>query len=80
MNSDNGLAGRAKGLIFKIAAIVRECNEAQRRMAEIRNAPDRFVSAPDVAPDTYGEFLFRTSGPLHPEPSARDRARGAALR
>jgi hypothetical protein len=80
MNSDNGLAGLAKGLIFKIAAIVRECNEAQRRMTEIRSAPDRFGTRADVAPDTYGEFLFRTSAPLQREPSARDRARRAALR
>ena len=80
MNSDNGLAGRAKGLIFKIAAIVRECNDAQRRMAEIRTAPDRFTLHPDVAPDTYAEFLFRTSAALHHEPSARDRARGATRR
>jgi hypothetical protein len=80
MNSENGLPGLAKGLIFKIAAIVRECNEAQRRMAEIRNAPDRFGTRPDTAPDTYGEFLFRTSGPLRREASASARARGAALR
>jgi hypothetical protein len=80
MNSDNGLSGLAKGLVFKIAAIVRECNDAQRRMAEIRSAPDRFGGRADVAPDTYGEFLFRTSGPLQREASARARARGAALR
>jgi hypothetical protein len=80
MNSDSGLSGRAKGLVLKIAAIVRECNEAQRRMAEIRSAPDRFALRPDVAPDTYAEFLFRTSAPLQREPSASDRARRAALR
>jgi hypothetical protein len=27
----------------------------------------------DRAPDTYGEFLFRTSGRLYHEPPARDR-------
>jgi hypothetical protein len=80
MNSDNGLSGLAKGLIFKIAAIVRECNDAQRRMAQLRSAPDRFALRPDVAPDTYAEFLFRTSAPLQREPSASARARGAALR
>jgi hypothetical protein len=80
MNSDSRLPSLAKGLIFKIAAIVRECNEAQRRMAEIRSAPDRFALRPDVAPDTYAEFLFRTAAPLQREPSAQARARGAALR
>jgi hypothetical protein len=80
MNSDARLLSRTKGLFSKLAAIVRECNDAQRRMTEIRSAPDRFALRPDVAPDTYAEFLFRTSAPLRREPSARDRARRAALR
>ncbi|HEY2288509.1 MAG TPA: hypothetical protein VGH88_22440 [Streptosporangiaceae bacterium] len=49
-------------------------------MAVIRNAPDRFAARPDVAPETYAEFLFRTSAPLQHEPTARARARGDALR
>jgi hypothetical protein len=80
MNSDNRLPSLAKGFFLKLAAIVRECNDAQRRMAEIRNAPDRFAARPDVAPDSYAEFLFRTSAPLQREPSAQARARRAALR
>ena len=64
-----------KGLLSKIVSIVRECNEAQRRLAVVNSAPDRFTARPDVAPDTYAEFLFRTSGVLEREPSAR--ARGA---
>jgi hypothetical protein len=77
MNSENMLPGRVKGLISTIAAIVRECNDAQRRMTEIRTAPDRFTLRRDTPPDTYAEFLFRTSAPLQHEPPAR--ARGAAL-
>jgi hypothetical protein len=50
-------------------------------MAAVSTATDRFVARSDIAPDTYAEFLFRTSGQLLREPSARSRARGhGALR
>jgi hypothetical protein len=68
------LVRRAAG---KLADAVREMNEAQRLMLVLRNAPDRYVADPGAAPDTYGEFLARTSGPLLHEPSARQRNRGA---
>jgi hypothetical protein len=68
-------------LARRIVAVVRECNDAQRRMTAISAAPDRYIARPDAAPDTYAEFLFRTSGPLLHEPSARSRARArGALR
>jgi hypothetical protein len=35
-----------------------------------------FMGQPDSAPQTYGEFLFRTSGPLLHEPSATARLSG----
>lgn len=63
--------------VTAIVAAVRECAEAQRRMDTLRIAPDRHLVAPDAAPDTYAEFLLRTSGALHHEPSARDRLRHA---
>ena len=63
----------------KLADAVREMNEAQRLMLVLRNAPDRYGNDTGVAPDTYGEFLARTSGPLLHEPSARRRSRGARL-
>jgi hypothetical protein len=59
-----------------IAAVIRECNEAQRRMTALRTAPDRYAPGPGLAPGTYAEFMFRTSGVLLHEPSARARARG----
>jgi len=34
------------------------------------------VYPPNVAPETYAEFLFRTRGPLRHEPSARARLDG----
>src|SRR5580693_805312 len=62
----------------KLADAVREMNEAQRLMLVLHNAPDRYVADPGAAPDTYDEFLARTSGPLLHEPSARRRSRGAS--
>jgi hypothetical protein len=61
----------------KLADTVREMNEAQRLTLVMRTATDRYVVNPDAAPDTYGEFLARTSGILRHEPSARKRIRKA---
>jgi hypothetical protein len=59
----------------KVADTIREMNEAQRRMLVLRTAPDRYiVNRGNVAPDTYDEFLARTSGWMLHEPSARQRA------
>jgi hypothetical protein len=62
-------------IIRTLSAVIAECAYAQRRMAELSTAPDRYLSNPDAPPDTYTEFLYRTSGVLHREPSARARAR-----
>jgi hypothetical protein len=61
----------------RVAATVHEMNEAQQRMAVLRTAADRYVEHPGAAPDTYAEFLYRTSGVLLHEPPARKRARKA---
>jgi hypothetical protein len=61
----------------KLADAVREMNEAQRLMLVLRTATDRYVENPGAAPDTYEEFLYRTSGALLHEPSARRRMRKA---
>jgi hypothetical protein len=61
----------------KVADTVREMNEAQRRMLVLRTATDRYIANPGAAPDTYKEFLARTSGVLLHEPSARRRIRKA---
>lgn len=63
-------------LANRIAATIAEMNEAQRRMAALRFAQDRYLARPDKAPDCYDEFLARTSGPLLREPSASERAPG----
>jgi len=64
----------------RIAAVIAECNYAQRRLAALRASPDRYVINPGAVPDTYPEFLFRTSGPLVHEPSAARRTVGHAIR
>ena len=61
----------------KLADTVREMNEAQQLMLVMRTATDRYVERPHAAPDTYDEFLARTSGALLHEPSARNRSRKA---
>ncbi len=66
--------GFASRIARRIAAVVSECNDAQRRMLALFLAPDRYGNDHDRAPDSYGEFLFRTSGLLLREPPARDRA------
>jgi hypothetical protein len=45
-------------------------------VAALRTAPDRYLTDRDKAPDTYADFLFRTSGPLLHEPHAARRLNG----
>ena len=66
--------GRLRRLARKIGAAFAECNDATRLMTELNTAPDRYVFRPRTMPDTYAEFLYRTSGPMVHEPSARERA------
>jgi hypothetical protein len=65
--------GRLRRLASSIAAAIAEANEAQRRMTVLRTAQDRYLLKPDEPPDSYAEFLVRTSGVLLHEPSARNR-------
>jgi len=63
-------------LVRRIADVVAECNYAQRRMIDLRIAPDAHLADRDRAPDDYAEFLFRASGVLLHEPAAAGRAHG----
>ncbi len=67
----------ARRVAGKLADAVHEMNEAQRLMLALRTATDRYTENPGGAPDTYQEFLARTSGALLHEPTARKRARKA---
>jgi len=55
----------------RIAAIHAEISYAQRRLDAMRTNPDLYLTDPGKMPETYDEFLFRTSGVLVPEPAAR---------
>jgi len=71
-------AHRLRRLAGRIAAAVAEMHEAQRRMMMLRASLDRYTFQPDEPPDTYDEFLGRTSGLLlHEPPADRRTARGA---
>jgi hypothetical protein len=63
-----------------LAAVISECHYAQRRLLQLRLSPDRYVIGGGQAPDTYAEFLFRTSGCLRHEPSAEKRSAGRPAR
>ena len=60
----------------RIAKVVAECDYAQRRSFAIMTNPDSYLMDRDQAPDTYAEFLFRTSGGLLHEPASAQRAHG----
>ncbi len=69
-----------RSVTLSIAAAVAECHRATRTMTQLRLAPDRYLPDSGQAPDEYAEFLFRTSGPLRHEPTAKQRAAGRTLR
>jgi hypothetical protein len=75
------LAGAILRAARAVAATLAECNRAQRRMAELQLSPDRFlIDGAATPPDTYAEFLFRTSGLLTHEPPADKRFSGRGAR
>lgn len=63
-----------------VLAVIGEMNEAQRRVLRARLAYDQVLPVPGQAPDTYQEFLLRTSGPASHEPTARQRQAGRRVR
>jgi hypothetical protein len=67
-------------IMRRVSRTVADANAAQRRVVVLAGAPDRWVPHPHKAPDTYSEFMARTSGPMLHEPSARRRARGRTIR
>lgn len=66
-------------LLRRVARTISDMNYAQRRVATLNSAPDRVAPDAAKAPDTYAEFLYRTSGLLMHEPSAAHRARGQLI-
>jgi hypothetical protein len=58
----------------RIAGALAEVQYAQRRMITLTTSADLYLADGDHVPDTYAEFLFRTSGLLLHEPDAAGRA------
>lgn len=67
-------ADQFRRLAGRVAAVIAEMNEAQRRMSVLRFSQERYLLNPDEPPQDYDEFLARTSGPRLREASARERA------
>ena len=76
MNARLRQGGWLRRFARRIAAAVAECHDAQRHLYVRYAAADTHLPDPDRPPDTYQEFLFRTSGPLHREPTAEQRTHG----
>jgi hypothetical protein len=53
-----------------------EFQRQQNRLNAVMLSYDAHMINPSAPPDTYAEFLARTSGPLRREPSARSRLAG----
>ena len=73
-------AAQLRRMVGKVAAVIGEMNEAQRRMIILRSAPDRYLLDSHEGPETYHEFLVRTSGPLLHEPPGAAAARKGTSR
>jgi hypothetical protein len=63
----------ARRLVSRVAALIAECDYAQRRWVQLKLSPESYVVEPNRAPGTYAEFLYRASGGMWHEPSARER-------
>jgi hypothetical protein len=66
---------RARRLAHRVAAVIAECNYAQRRWLPLMTSPDYYLMEPDHSPDTYAAFLYRTSRGMWHEPSALARTK-----
>jgi hypothetical protein len=84
MSSDNTLHQDKEPIFHRLAkgfaAAVAECTEAQRMLFEQRLDPEHYVFKTGRTPDSFAEFMIRTSGTLRHEPSARERAFGPPFR
>jgi hypothetical protein len=68
-------ASSVRQITDKLSAVLTDWAYAQHKLAELRLAPEQYVFKTNAPPQDYAEFLYRTSGVLHHEPSARARTR-----
>lgn len=69
-----------RAIARRLGAVVADCNYAQRRVNQLHSSLDGYLPDPDHAPDTFQEFVMRTSGLLMREQSAGRRSAGPAVR
>jgi hypothetical protein len=62
-----------------VAETVSDTHYAQQRLNQLRQHPDWYSLNGDRAPASYGEFVFRSSGPPWREPTAAERTAGARV-
>jgi hypothetical protein len=65
--------------VRRFGSAAAEADRQRRRLSTIVMSPDRYLPHPNLAPETYREFLARTRGPLLHEPSARARLAGRVV-
>jgi hypothetical protein len=65
----------ARDLLRRIAGTIKEMNDAVKLSTELRLS--RALGLSEAPPDTYAEFLLRTSAASCHEPSAARRATAA---
>lgn len=73
-NTQHRTPAAIRWLRRQLADFAADCVTAHRKLAELQMSPDRQMIKPGTVPDSYAEFLFRTSGALRHEPPARSRA------
>jgi hypothetical protein len=64
----------------RFGSALAEFQRQQDRLAAKRLSYDAYMINSATPPETYDEFLFRTSGPLRREPSAASRLAGRGVR
>ena len=64
------------GALGRFGGAFAEFQRQQNRLNAVKLSYDAHMINPTAPPDTYAEFLARTSGPLRREPSARSRLAG----
>jgi hypothetical protein len=67
---------RAARFISRMTMSMVELNRVQRRVTVLFLVQDRHLPQPNQPPETYAEFLIRTSGPMLHESSAKSRLAG----
>jgi hypothetical protein len=63
--------------LSRVRRLLAECHRAQSHLTRRRLHPDVYSPDSGIAPQTYGEFLFRSPSALWHEPSADERAGGS---